>query len=104
MPHLDGGIEKEIEQARKTKIMWEHNLQKARRKYGEEHEAVLGIRGEYSRSRTRYVNTMRCHKKKAWLDCVQISSEENPWGAVYKILMGKLKRSTQKVALRTDGG
>lgn len=95
---------KELDDLRKEKMRRERILQKARKKYGGEHEAVLGPQREYSRSRTRYINSIRHHKKRAWLECVRISSEEDPWGAAYKILMGRLKKSTQMVALKSEGG
>lgn len=80
----------------------ERKLQKARRKYGIEHEVTESAQRECSRSRTKYVNAIR-YNKKSWLNCVQESSSEDPWGAAYKILAGKLKKATQMVTLKVNG-
>lgn len=93
---------RELDELRQEKTQKERKLQKARKKYGPEHEFTLGLRLEFSRSRTKYVNALRYHKKRSWLELVKTSSDEDPWGIVYKILMGKMKKSTQMVSLKLD--
>lgn len=76
---------KELDILRAAKIRSERKLQRIRKRLGPEHEACQAARSVFVRDRTRYVNSIRFYKKKAWLECVRISSEEDPWGAAYKI-------------------
>lgn len=67
-------------------------------------EVILRARLEFVNIRTQYVNKIRFLKRQDWLECIKVSSDEDPWGAAYKILSGKIKRPTQMVALQTELG
>lgn len=94
---------KQLDHLRAVKVQSKRQWWKARSKYGPTHEICNQARSAFIMDRTKYINSTRHHKKKSWLDCIRISSEEDPWGVTYKILATKLRMCTQMVALNIGG-
>ena len=58
----------------------------------------------YFDQKSKYAATIRREKTKSWKEYCNLTTEANPWNAVYRLAAGKKKTNTQITTLRKPDG
>ena len=58
----------------------------------------------YFEQKAKYAATMKREKTKSWKEYCNLTTEANPWNAVYRLATGKKKTNTQLTTLRKPDG
>lgn len=91
----------EIYELRRNSVRARRRWTKSKKKNND--LCVTNFRNEYKQAKKRLRNAIRRSKNKAWYELIS-SIERDPWGLPYKLVMGKLRRTSPTLAETLDLG
>jgi hypothetical protein len=91
---------KELTELRKTTNALRRKYKK-KKKNAEQREKN---KATYLDQKSKYAATIKREKTKSWKEYCKLTTEANPWNAVYRLAAGKKKNNTQTTILRKPDG